>query len=81
MRCGGEVDDMKISCGTSNVFADLGYADADERQNKLRLALSSRAVFKSLLTFVNLKQKIYLKVNTLEDYNHFSETTFLLNIN
>jgi predicted XRE-type DNA-binding protein len=24
--------------GTSNVFADLGYADAEERQTKLRLA-------------------------------------------
>jgi predicted XRE-type DNA-binding protein len=27
-----------ITRGTSNVFADLGYADADERQTKLRLA-------------------------------------------
>ena len=24
--------------GTGNVFADLGYADAEERQTKLRLA-------------------------------------------
>ena len=31
-------DDVKITRGTSNVFADLGYADADERQTKLRLA-------------------------------------------
>jgi predicted XRE-type DNA-binding protein len=28
----------KIVRGTSNVFADLGYADAEERQTKLRLA-------------------------------------------
>ncbi len=27
-----------ITRGTGNVFADLGYADADERQTKLRLA-------------------------------------------
>ncbi len=27
-----------ITRGTGNVFADLGYADADDRQTKLRLA-------------------------------------------
>jgi predicted XRE-type DNA-binding protein len=27
-----------ITRGTNNVFADLGYPDADERQTKLRLA-------------------------------------------
>jgi len=27
-----------ITRGSDNVFADLGYADADERQTKLRLA-------------------------------------------
>lgn len=27
-----------ITRGTGNVFADLGYTDADERQTKLRLA-------------------------------------------
>ena len=32
-----EPDDA-ITRGTGNVFADLGYADADERQTKLRLA-------------------------------------------
>ena len=30
--------DSAITRGTTNVFADLGYADADERQTKLRLA-------------------------------------------
>lgn len=29
-----------ITRGSGNVFADLGYADADERQTKLRLAHS-----------------------------------------
>lgn len=32
-----ETDDA-ITRGTGNVFADLGYPDADERQTKLRLA-------------------------------------------
>lgn len=32
-----ESDDA-ITRGTGNVFADLGYADAEERQTKLRLA-------------------------------------------
>ena len=31
-------DDANIIRGTDNVFADLGYADANERQTKLRLA-------------------------------------------
>lgn len=31
-------DDKTITRGTGNVFADLGYADAEERQTKLRLA-------------------------------------------
>jgi len=30
--------DETIVRGTGNVFADLGYADAEERQTKLRLA-------------------------------------------
>jgi predicted XRE-type DNA-binding protein len=30
--------DVKIIRGTRNVFADLGYLDAEERQAKLRLA-------------------------------------------
>ncbi len=32
-----EVDDA-ITSGTTNVFTDLGYPDAEERQTKLRLA-------------------------------------------
>jgi hypothetical protein len=30
--------DEAITRGSGNVFADLGYADAEERQTKLRLA-------------------------------------------
>lgn len=31
-------DDETITRGSSNVFADLGYVDAEERQTKLRMA-------------------------------------------
>lgn len=31
-------DDAVVTRGTGNVFADLGYPDAEERQTKLRLA-------------------------------------------
>ena len=33
-----EIADETITRGSGNVFADLGYADAEERQTKLRLA-------------------------------------------
>jgi len=32
------VDDTSVTRGSVNVFADLGFADATERQTKLRLA-------------------------------------------
>lgn len=37
----------KITRGTTNVFADLGYADAAERQTKTRLALAVNELLKS----------------------------------
>ncbi len=37
-RTAETMDDETITRGTGNVFADLGYADADGRQTKLRLA-------------------------------------------
>ena len=33
-----------ITRGTGNVFADLGYADAEERQTKLRLAYAINGI-------------------------------------
>lgn len=36
-----------ITRGTTNVFADLGYADAAERQTKTRLALAVNELLKS----------------------------------
>ena len=37
----------KIIRGTSNVFADLGYPDASERQTKTRLALAVNELLKA----------------------------------
>jgi predicted XRE-type DNA-binding protein len=34
----------KVTHGTSNLFADLGYVDAEERQAKLRLAYALNQV-------------------------------------
>jgi predicted XRE-type DNA-binding protein len=36
-----------ITRGTTNLFADLGYADADVRQTKTRLALEINGIIKS----------------------------------
>ena len=38
MRRGNPERDESVTRGTGNVFADLGFADAAERQAKLRLA-------------------------------------------
>lgn len=37
----------EITYGTTNVFADLGYYDADERQTKTRLAIELNGIIKS----------------------------------
>jgi predicted XRE-type DNA-binding protein len=39
--------DGSIIHGTSNVFADLGYADAADRQTKTRLALAVNELLKA----------------------------------
>lgn len=44
---------IAISRGTTNVFEDLGYADAGERQTKTRLALAVN----NLLKVRKLKQR------------------------
>jgi predicted XRE-type DNA-binding protein len=41
-------DDTSITYGTGNVFADLGYSDAEARQAKLRLAYTINGVFTRL---------------------------------
>jgi predicted XRE-type DNA-binding protein len=42
----GEMTDTPITRGTGNVFADLGFADAGERQTKTRLALALNRIIK-----------------------------------
>jgi predicted XRE-type DNA-binding protein len=44
---------IEITRGTTNVFADLGYPDAAERQTKTRLAFAVNELLKSR----NLKQR------------------------
>lgn len=43
LEAAGELS-AAITRGTGNVFADLGYADAEERQTKLRLAYAINGV-------------------------------------
>ena len=38
--------DIAVTHGTANVFADLGYPDAAERQTKTRLALAVNTLLK-----------------------------------
>ena len=41
------MSDFEITRGTTNVFADLGYPDAAERQTKTRLAFAVNELLKS----------------------------------
>jgi predicted XRE-type DNA-binding protein len=65
-------DDVTITLGTGNVFADLGYADADERQTKLRLALAvNRVIARRKLTQAAAAGKLGVnqpKVSALANY-------------
>ena len=62
-------DEMKITRGTGNVFADLGYADADERQTKLRLA----HMINGVITRQKLTQTALLKnwASTNQKFRHW----------
>ncbi len=66
------VDDETITRGTGNVFADLGYADADERQTKLRLANAINGlVARRRLTQTAAAEKLRInqpKVSALANY-------------
>jgi predicted XRE-type DNA-binding protein len=65
-------DDETITRGTGNVFADLGYPDADERQTKLRLAHAINGVIaRRRLTQVAAAAKLGVnqpKVSALANY-------------
>jgi predicted XRE-type DNA-binding protein len=64
--------DETIIRGTGNVFADLGYADADERQTKLRLAHAiNRVIARRRLTQAAAAEKLRInqpKVSALARY-------------
>jgi predicted XRE-type DNA-binding protein len=66
-----ETDDA-ITRGTTNVFADLGYADAEERQTKLRLAYAINGVIaRRRLTQAAAAEKLSInqpKVSALANY-------------
>jgi predicted XRE-type DNA-binding protein len=61
-----------ITRGTANVFADLGYADAEERQTKLRLAYAINGVIaRRRLTQAATAEKLRVnrpKVSALANY-------------
>src|SRR6266481_5909300 len=61
-----------ITRGTGNVFADLGYVDADERQTKLRLAHAINGVIaRRRLTQAEAAKKLGVnqpKVSALANY-------------
>jgi predicted XRE-type DNA-binding protein len=64
--------DRAITRGTGNVFADLGYADADERQTKLRLTHTINGVIaRRRLTQAAVAEKLGVsqpKVSALANY-------------
>lgn len=64
--------DETIARGTGNVFADLGYADAEERQTKLRLAHAINTVIaRRRLTQAAAAKKLGVnqpKVSALANY-------------
>ncbi len=66
------MDDETITRGTGNVFADLRYADADERQTKLRLADAINGVVaRRRLTQAATAEKLNVnqpKVSALANY-------------
>jgi predicted XRE-type DNA-binding protein len=66
------MSELDITHGTTNVFEDLGYPDAAERQTKTRLALAVNELLKSrklkqreIATLLNIPQP---KVSALKNY-------------
>jgi predicted XRE-type DNA-binding protein len=63
---------MQRSRGTGNVFADLGYADTEERQTKLRLAVAiNEVIARRRLTQAAAAEKLAVnqpKVSALANY-------------
>ena len=71
-RSAETMDDETINRGIGNVFADLGYADADERQTKLRLAHAINGVIaRRRLTQAAAAEKLHVtqpKVSALANF-------------
>ena len=69
-------DDETITRGTANVFADLGYADAEERQTKLRLAYAiNEVIARQRVTQANAAEKLGVnqpKISALANYKRFA---------
>jgi predicted XRE-type DNA-binding protein len=65
-------DDEAITLGSTNVFADLGYPDAEERQTKLRLAFAlNEVIARRRLTQEDAAEKLGVnqpKVSALANY-------------
>jgi predicted XRE-type DNA-binding protein len=66
------MSDLEITRGTTNVFADLGYLDAAERQTKTRLALAVNELLqgrklkqREIAILLNISQP---KVSALKNY-------------
>ena len=70
-RTAGGADEAIVR-GTGNVFADLGYADAEERQTKLRLAYAlNELIARRRLTQEAAAEKLGVnqpKVSALANY-------------
>lgn len=66
------VRSQKITRGTSNVFDDLGFVDAEERQTKLRLAHAiNEVIAKDRLNQTEAAEKLSInqpKVSALRNY-------------
>jgi predicted XRE-type DNA-binding protein len=62
----------EIARGSGNVFADLGFSDAEERQTKLRLAYALNSIMNGLrLTQAAAAERLGLnqpKVSALRNY-------------
>jgi predicted XRE-type DNA-binding protein len=67
-----KTSDTTITRGSSNVFADLGFVDAEERQTKLRLAYAINSVVeRQRLTQAAAADKLGInqpKVSALANY-------------
>jgi len=71
-------DDTGITLGSGNVFADLGFPDAVERQTKVRLAVTLQSIVKKRkISKAKLAERLGVDDSTAADLarydlHHFS---------